>query len=150
MFCYIFGKTAVDELFYSRFTFKISFFFRFFSAWGWLISQGNHATISNITMSNWFEKCLVSYRIIAMPKVSHTRVSIFLQSQRSLPAKRVFERILTKAFCQYIPDLILKKKLGSFNDWINNYFQFFIFFWWYGNFLTNFFFNISLELLNRI
>ena len=27
MFCYILGEAAVDEFFYSRFTFKLSFFF---------------------------------------------------------------------------------------------------------------------------
>ena len=45
---------------------------------------------------------------------------------RSLPTKPVFKRILTKAFCQYILNLMSKKKLGSFNDWINAYFQSFI------------------------
>ena len=32
----------------------------------------------------------------------------------------------SKAFCQYILNLMSKKKLGSFNDWINTYFQSFI------------------------
>ena len=32
----------------------------------------------------------------------------------------------SKAFCQYILNLMSKKKLGSFNDWINAYFQSFI------------------------
>ena len=45
---------------------------------------------------------------------------------RSLPTKPVFKRILTKAFCQYILNLMSKKKLGSFNDWIYAYFQSFI------------------------
>ena len=43
-----------------------------------------------------------------------------------MPIKPVFERILTKAFCQYILNLMSEKKLGSFNDWINAYFQSFI------------------------
>ena len=47
---------------------------------------------------------------------------------RSLPTKPVFKRILAKAFCQYILNLMLKKKLGSFNDLITNtYFQSFIY-----------------------
>ena len=29
----------------------------------------------------------------------------------------------SKAFCQYILNLMSKKKSGSFNDWINTYFQ---------------------------
>ena len=46
---------------------------------------------------------------------------------RSLPTKPVFKRILTKAFCQYILNLMSKKKLGSFNDlMINTYSQSFI------------------------
>ena len=32
----------------------------------------------------------------------------------------------SKAFCQYILNLMSKKKLGSFNDWINACFQSFI------------------------
>ena len=32
----------------------------------------------------------------------------------------------SKAFCQYILNLMSKKKLGSFNDWITAYFQSFI------------------------
>ena len=36
-FCYILGEAAVDELFYSRFTFKLSFFLRF-STWKGLVS----------------------------------------------------------------------------------------------------------------
>ena len=43
-----------------------------------------------------------------------------------MPTKPVFERIFTKAFSQYILNLMSKKKLGSFNDWINAYFQSFI------------------------
>ena len=31
MFCFNLGEAAVDEFFYSRFTFKLSFFFRFSS-----------------------------------------------------------------------------------------------------------------------
>ena len=39
---------------------------------------------------------------------------------RSLPTKPIFKRISTKEFCQYILNLMLKKKLGSFNDLIIN------------------------------
>ena len=63
MFCYILVAAAVDKFFYSRFTFKLSFFFRVFSTWKWLVSYGNHATVSNITISNWFENFLVSNSI---------------------------------------------------------------------------------------
>ena len=43
---------------------------------------------------------------------------------RSLPTKPVFKRILAKAFCHYILNLMSKKKLGSFNDLVfNTYFQ---------------------------
>ena len=44
-----------------------------------------------------------------------------------MPTKPVFEKILTKAFCQCILSMMSKKKLGSFNDSINDYFQSFIY-----------------------
>ena len=62
---------------------------------------------------------------IVISKVSHTWI-IFPRSERSLPTKPFFERIFTKAFYQYILNLMSEKKLGSFNDWINTYFQSFI------------------------
>ena len=68
---------------------------------------------------------LVSNSIIVISKVNHTWI-IFPQSQRSLPTKPIFERVLAKAFYQYILNLMSKKKLGSFNDLINSYFQSFI------------------------
>ena len=37
LLCYILGEAAADEFFYSRFTFKLPFFFRF-STWKWLAS----------------------------------------------------------------------------------------------------------------
>ena len=77
---------------------------------------------------------------------------------RSLPTKPLFKRILTKAFCQYILNLMSKKKLGSFNDLIiNTYFQSFICLPIYGlpryryeHFLASIFCKVSLALLNRI
>ena len=64
---------------------------------------------------------LVSNSIIVIPKVSGL-------SFLDLKIKPVFKRILAKAFCQYILNLMLKKKLGSFNDLITNtYFQSFIY-----------------------
>ena len=77
---------------------------------------------------------------------------------RSSPTKPVFKRILTKVFCQYILNLMSKKKLGSFNDLINNtYFQSFICLPIYGlpryqyeHFLASITCKVSLELLNRI
>ena len=103
-------KKQLISFFYSKFTFKLSFFFRF-STWKWLVSSGNHATV---TTSDWF-----------------------IQSQ---PVKPVFKRILTKVFCQYILNLVSKKKLGSFNDLIiNGYFQSFTYLprYWYGHFLAS-------------
>ena len=61
--------------------------------------------------------------------------------------------ILTKAFCQYILNLMSKKKLGSFNDLIiNSYFQFFISLSWYRceHFLASIFCKVFLALLNRV
>ena len=148
MFCYILGEATVDELFYSRFTFKLPFCFMF-STWKWLVSQGNHATISNITISDWFEMFLVSNSITVISKVSHTWI-FFPWSWRSLPTKLVFERIVTRAFCQYILNPMSKKKLGSFNNLINAYFQSFICLPRYKHFLASVFCKVSLALLNRI
>ena len=92
---------------------------------------------------------LVSNRIIVISKVNYTWI-IFPRSQRSLPTKPVFERILTKAFCQYTLNLSSKKKLGSLNNLINAYFQSFICLPWYGHFLASIFCKVSLALPNRI
>ena len=54
--------------------------------------------------------------------------------------KPVFKRILTKVFCQYILNLISKKKLGGFNDLIiSAYFQSFTCLqqYQYGHFLAS-------------
>ena len=56
-----------------------------------------------------------------------------------MPTKLVFERIFTKAFCQYILNLMPKKKLGRFNVWINTFFQSFICLPWYKHFLVSIF-----------
>ena len=42
------------------------------------------------------------------------------------PEDLYLSKQFSKAFCQYILNLMSKKKLGSFNDWINTYFQSFI------------------------
>ena len=77
--------------------------------------------------------------LIVIFKVNHTWI-IFPRSWRSLPTKPVFKRILIKAFCQYILNLMSKQKLGSFNDLIiDAYFQSFICLprYWYGHFLAS-------------
>ena len=56
----------------------------------------------------------------------------------------------SKAFCQYILNLMSKKKLGSFNDLINAYFQSFICLPRYEHFLASIFCKVSLALLKRI
>ena len=62
---------------------------------------------------------LASNSIIVTSKVNHTWNGLSSSIQKilvSLPTKPVFERILTKVFCQYILNMMSKKKLGSFND----------------------------------
>ena len=56
----------------------------------------------------------------------------------------------SKAFCQYILNLMSKKKLGSFNDLINTYFQSLICLPRYEHFLASIFCKVFLELFNRI
>ena len=68
-----------------------------------------------------FEMFLVSISIIVIPKVNHTLLK-----------------------------LISKKKLGSFNNLVNAYFQCFIYFTRYEHFLASIVCKASLELLNRI
>ena len=142
-------KHQLMSFFYARFTFKRPFFFRF-STWKWLVSYGNYATISSITLAIglkcfWFLIAL----LLVISKVNRTLI-IFPQSLRSLPTKPVFERILTKAVCQYILNLMSKKKLGIFDDLINAYFQSFIFLPRYEHFLVSILRKGSLALLNRI
>ena len=76
--------------------------------------------MSNITISDWL-MFLVSISIIVIPKVNHTLLN-----------------------------LISKKKLGSFNDLVNAYFQCLIYFTRYEHFLASIVCKASLELLNRI
>ena len=102
-----------------------------------------------ITISDWFESFLVSNSIIVISKVSHTWI-IFPRSWRSLPTKPIFERMLTKAFCQHILSLMSKNKLDIFNDWINAYFQSFTCLPLYEYFVASIFCKVSLVLLNRI
>ena len=69
-------------------------------------------------------------KIIAFGWPRNTHLSSIL---RSLPTKPVFKRILAKPFCQYLLNLMSKKKLGSFIDLIiNTYFQSFAYLSIYG------------------
>ena len=63
----------------------------------------------------WFVIALLLYRKSAILGLS------FLD-----PKDLCLPNQFSKAFCQYILNLMSKKKLGSFNDWINAYFQSFI------------------------
>ena len=146
MFCYILGKAAVDEFFIQDLHLNSHSFLGFQHGNG---SSVKAITISNITISDWFEMFLFSNSIIVIPKVNHTWV-IFPHSKRSLLTKLVFKRILTKAFCQYILNLMSKKKLGSFNDLINAYFQSLICLPRYEHFLASIFCKVFLELFNQI
>ena len=119
MFCFNLGEAAVDELFYSRFTFNLSFFFRF-STWKWLLSLGNHAIISSITIRDWVEIFWFVIALLLYRKSAILELSFLNPKNLSLPNQ------FSKAICQYILNLMSKKKLGCFNDWINAYFQSFI------------------------
>ena len=92
---------------------------------------------------------LVPNSIIVIPKVNHTSI-IFPWSLRSLPTEPDFKRVLTKAFCQGILNLMPKKKLCSFNDLINTYFRSIICFPDHEHSPAGIFCKVSLALLNRI
>ena len=107
MFYFNLGQAAVDELFYSRFTFNLSFFFRF-STWKWLLSLGNHATISSITISNWVEFFWFAIALLLYRKSAILGLSFLDPKNLSLPNK------FSKAFCQYI--LNLKNWVASMTE----------------------------------
>ena len=85
---------------------------------------------------SWFLISLLLY-----PKPAILGLSFF--NPKDLPTKPVFERIVTMTFCRYILNLMSKKELGSFNDWIKAYFQSFIFLPWYKHFLASIFCKFS-------
>ena len=85
-----------------------------------LVSWGNHGTISSITISDWFEFFWFVLALLLYWKSAILGLSFLRPKDLCLPNQ------FSKAFCQYILNLMSKKKLGSFNDWINAYFQSFI------------------------
>ena len=90
----------------------------------------------------WFVIALLLYRKSAILGLS------FLD-----PKDLCLPNQFSKAFCQYILNLMSKKKLGSFNDLIiNTCFQSFICLprYRYEHFLASIFCKVSLALLNRI
>ena len=147
MFCYILRVAAVDEFFYLRFTFKLSYFFRFFQ-------HGSGSSVNAIMPLSatlpLATDLKIFWFIIALLLYPKSDILGLFRSWRSLPTKPVFEKILTNTFCQYIFNLMPDKKLVSFNDWINAYFQSFICLPRYENFLASIFCKVSLALLSRI
>ena len=87
----------------------------------------------------WFLIALLLY-----PKSTILGLSFLNPKDLCLPNQ------FSKTFYQYILNLMSKKKLGSFNDWINAYFQSFICLPRYEHFLASIFCKVSLALLNRI
>ena len=69
MFCYILGEAAVDEFFYSRFTFKLSFFLGFFQ-------HGSGSSVKAIMPLSVTLPLAIGLKIfwflIALSKVSNT------------------------------------------------------------------------------
>ena len=83
-------SAAVDGFFYSRFTFKLSFVFRL-STWKWLVSSGNHTTISSTTISDWFDL----FWFIIWP--SSYKVSLtFALLNRIQPILKILKENITK------------------------------------------------------
>ena len=87
----------------------------------------------------WFLIALLLY-----PKSTILGLSFLNPKDLCLPNQ------FSKTFYQYILNLMSKKKLGSFNDWINAYFQSFICLPRYEHFLASIFCKVCLALLNRI
>ena len=74
----------------------------------------------------------------------------FLSILKIFAYQTSFREDLDKVFCQYILNLMSKKKLGSFNDLIETYFQSFICLPRYEHILASIFCKVSLPLLNKI
>ena len=85
-----------------------------------IVSWGNHGTINSITISDWFEFFWFVPALLLYWKSAILGLSFLRPKDLCLPNQ------FSKVFCQYILNLMSKKKLGSFDDWINAYFQSFI------------------------
>ena len=70
-----------------------------------------------ITISDWFEFLWFVIALLLYWKSAILALS-FIN-----PEDLYLSNQFSKAFCQYILNLMSKKKLDSFNDWINAYFQ---------------------------
>ena len=73
-----------------------------------------------ITISDWFECFWFVIALLLYWKSAILGLS-FID-----PEDLYLSNQFSKAFCQYILNLMSKKKLGSFNDWINTCFPSFI------------------------
>ena len=71
-------------------------------------------------MSDWFEFFSFVIALLLYRKSAILGLSFLDPKGLCLPNQ------FSKALCQYILNLMSKKKLSSFNDWINAYFQSFI------------------------
>ena len=112
MFWYILGEVAVDEFFYSRFIFKFQSFLDYFQHGSCSLVKGIMALSATLPSAIG----LKIFCITVISKVSHTWI---LSSILKIFAYQTsfWDEILTKAFCQYILNLMSKKKRGSFNYW---------------------------------
>ena len=147
MFCYIFGEAAVDGVFYSRFTFELPFFFRF-PTWKWLVSYGSHDTWATLPFAVG-SKCF--WFLIALLLYPKSTIFDYLSSILEICAYQTsFQEDLDKSNLSVHIYLMSKKKLGSFNDFINTYFQSFICLPRDKHFLASIFCKVSFALLNRI
>ena len=152
MLCYILREAVVDACFYSRFLFKLSFFFMVFSTWKWLVSYDNHLTMSNITIRNSLENSLVSNIAILLHLYSKSAIlGLSFLDPRDFCLPNQFSGKSWQTYSVSILfNLVSKKKFGSFNDGINTHFQSLKCLSQYEHFLASMFRKVSLVLLNRI
>ena len=114
MFYYIFlAEAAVNELFYSRFTFKISFFKGFW--------HGNSSSVKAILpLSATLPvaiglKCFL-FLITLLLYQSQPCLDYLSSIQQIFAYQTSFRENLDKSFLTYILNLMSKKILGSFNE----------------------------------
>ena len=147
MFCYILRKAAVDEFFSSRFTFTFILFLG--------LQHGSASSLKAVMPLSATSPLAIGLKflwflIVLLLYPKSTILGLFFLDPKEICLPNQLSRGSWQKRCPYILNLISKKKLGSFNDWINSYFQSFICLPRYEHFLPGIFSKVSLTLLKRI
>ena len=147
MFCYILGEQQLMSFFIQDLHLNFHSFLGF--------QHGSDSSVNAIMLLSatlplaiglkcfWFLIALLLYQ-------SQPCLDYLSSIQQIFAYQTSFRENLDKSFLTYILNLMSKKILGSFNDLISTYFQYFICLPRYEHFLASIFCKVSLALLNRI